>query len=113
MPTVNHISVYRRIEDEIEKEQGDDAVEDPDRSLLLVDDDLPFLNRLARAMEAMYQTPFERFERYSPYGTPEEIADFLAPYAAAGCSFFNLMPLAAKPEEGIDAVAEVRERLAT
>jgi alkanesulfonate monooxygenase SsuD/methylene tetrahydromethanopterin reductase-like flavin-dependent oxidoreductase (luciferase family) len=69
--------------------------------------------RLARAMEAMYQTPFERFERYSPYGTPEEISGFLAPYAAAGCSFFNLMPLAASPEEGIDAVAEVRERLAT
>jgi alkanesulfonate monooxygenase SsuD/methylene tetrahydromethanopterin reductase-like flavin-dependent oxidoreductase (luciferase family) len=67
--------------------------------------------RLARGMEEMYRTPFERFESYSPYGTPAEIADFLAPYVEAGCRFFNLMPLAGSPEAGIDAVAEIRERL--
>jgi alkanesulfonate monooxygenase SsuD/methylene tetrahydromethanopterin reductase-like flavin-dependent oxidoreductase (luciferase family) len=67
--------------------------------------------RLARGMEDMYRTPFERFERYSPYGTPAAIADFLAPYVEAGCRFFNLMPLAESAEAGIDAVAEIRERL--
>ncbi len=64
-------------------------------------------------METLYRTPFERFERYSPYGSPAEIADFLAPYAESGCRFFNLMPLAESTEAGIDAIAEIRERLAT
>ena len=40
-------------------------------------------------MEDMYRTPFERFEKYSPYGEPAEIADFLAAYVEAGCRFFN------------------------
>ena len=66
---------------------------------------------LAKAMEAMYRVPFERFEKYSPYGTPAEVADFLRPYVASGCRFFNLMPIASSPEAGIDAVAEIRERL--
>ena len=70
-------------------------------------------SRLARGMETLYRTPFERFERYSPYGSPAEIADFLAPYAESGCRFFNLMPLAESTEAGIDAIAEIRERLAT
>ena len=69
--------------------------------------------RLARGMEAMYRTPYERFERYSPYGTADQIADFLAPYVESGCTFFNLMPIAESAEAGIDAVARIRERLAT
>ncbi len=67
--------------------------------------------RLARAMQGFYQVPFERFERYSPYGTPAEVAGFLAPYVDAGCRLFNVMPVATSPEASIDAVAEVRERL--
>ena len=47
---------------------------------------------LSSAMEGFYQVPFERFERYSPYGTPAEVAEFLAPYVAAGCTTFNLIP---------------------
>ena len=62
-------------------------------------------------MEDFYRTPFERFERYSPYGSASEIADFLRPYAEAGCRVFNVMPVAASAEAGIDAVAEIRERL--
>jgi hypothetical protein len=34
---------------------------------------------LAPAMEAFYHLPFERFERYCPYGTTEDVAEFLAP----------------------------------
>ncbi len=41
---------------------------------------------LAPAMEAFYQLPFERFERYCPYGTANDVAAFLAPYLAAGCT---------------------------
>ena len=36
--------------------------------------------RLAPAMQAFYRMPFEQFERYCPYGTPEDVAEFLAPY---------------------------------
>ena len=49
--------------------------------------------RLRRpAMEAFYQLPFERFERYCPYGTAEDVADFLTRYVDAGCTEFNLFP---------------------
>ncbi|GAC1376802.1 MAG: hypothetical protein NVSMB4_05860 [Acidimicrobiales bacterium] len=66
---------------------------------------------IASSMEAMYQIPFERFERYSPYGTPEAIAEFLAPYRDAGCSTFNLIACAADPAEAITGAAEVRRLL--
>ncbi len=68
--------------------------------------------RLAFAMEDMYRTPFSRFERYSPAGSAAEIADFLAPYADAGCREFNVMCIAPSDEASIDAVAEIRRRLA-
>ncbi len=67
--------------------------------------------RLAAAMEDMYRTPFARFERYSPAGSAAEIADFLAPYADAGCREFNVMCIAESDEAGIDAVGEIRRRL--
>jgi len=68
--------------------------------------------RLSRAMEGFYRIPFERFEKYCPYGGPEEIADFLAPYVSAGARDFNVMAVAPSSERAIDGVAEVRERLA-
>jgi alkanesulfonate monooxygenase SsuD/methylene tetrahydromethanopterin reductase-like flavin-dependent oxidoreductase (luciferase family) len=67
---------------------------------------------LAAAMEDMYKTPFARFEKYAPWGSPAAIADFLAPYAAAGCREFNVMVVAEADEVSIDAVAEIRRRLA-
>jgi alkanesulfonate monooxygenase SsuD/methylene tetrahydromethanopterin reductase-like flavin-dependent oxidoreductase (luciferase family) len=69
--------------------------------------------RLARGMEAFYRIPFERFEKYSPYGRPDEIARFLTPYRDAGCRLFNIMPVAASEEAGIDAVAEIARLLRT
>ena len=67
--------------------------------------------RLAKVMTALYRIPYARFEKYSPYGTAAEVADFLAPYVAAGCREFNLMAVAEDTETGIDAVAEIRRRL--
>ena len=67
--------------------------------------------RLAARMQSMYRMPFERFEKYSPYGRPEEIAEFLAGYAEAGCRDFNVMAVAESSEHAIDGVAEIRERL--
>lgn len=68
-------------------------------------------SRLAARMESMYRIPFERFERHSPSGSPEAVARFLAPYIEAGCTRFNVMPVAASSEAGIEGVAEIRERL--
>ena len=51
--------------------------------------------RLAAGMEGVYHIPFERFEKYSPYGTPSEVAGFLTAYVEAGCTRINAMALAA------------------
>ncbi|HTW20471.1 MAG TPA: LLM class flavin-dependent oxidoreductase [Mycobacteriales bacterium] len=62
-------------------------------------------------MQAFYQMPFEPFERYSPYGSPTEVAEFLIPYVDAGCSAFNLIPCAIDIDGATSAVAEVRRLL--
>jgi alkanesulfonate monooxygenase SsuD/methylene tetrahydromethanopterin reductase-like flavin-dependent oxidoreductase (luciferase family) len=67
---------------------------------------------LAPAMEAFYQLPFEHFERYCPYGTAEDVAEFLAPYAAAGCTEFNLIPQAPGHDHAITGTAAVKRLLA-
>ena len=66
---------------------------------------------VAKRMEAMYRIPFERFEKYSPYGPPERIAEFLAPYLEAGCRHLNVMPVAESVEAGVEGVAEVKRLL--
>jgi alkanesulfonate monooxygenase SsuD/methylene tetrahydromethanopterin reductase-like flavin-dependent oxidoreductase (luciferase family) len=67
---------------------------------------------LASRMEAFYQMPFEPFERYSPHGTPEHVAEFLSPYIESGCSAFNVIPCAADEESAIAAAGELRTLLA-
>jgi alkanesulfonate monooxygenase SsuD/methylene tetrahydromethanopterin reductase-like flavin-dependent oxidoreductase (luciferase family) len=67
--------------------------------------------RLAQRMQDMYRIPFEPFEKYCPCGTAEEVADFLAPYAEAGCRDFNVMAVAESTEHAIEGVAEIRQRL--
>jgi alkanesulfonate monooxygenase SsuD/methylene tetrahydromethanopterin reductase-like flavin-dependent oxidoreductase (luciferase family) len=67
---------------------------------------------LATRMAHFYQMPFEPFERYSPYGTAEQIAEFLSPYIEAGCSAFNVIPCAEDDETAIAGVGELRRLLA-
>jgi len=67
---------------------------------------------LAPAMEAFYQIPFERFERYCPYGTADDVAEFLAPYAAAGCVEFNLVPQSPDHDQALAGAAAVKRLLA-
>ncbi|MBT4492172.1 MAG: LLM class flavin-dependent oxidoreductase [Gammaproteobacteria bacterium] len=62
---------------------------------------------VATGMEEMYKVPFEKFEKYSPYGSPERVAEFLAPYIEAGARMFNIAPRAASDLAGIEAVSEV------
>lgn len=78
-----------------------------------VDDDPEEARRLlARRMEGFYQIPYERFERYSPYGRPEEIAQFLAPYLEAGCRHVNLVGAQRSQDEVVQAALAVRDALA-
>ncbi len=66
---------------------------------------------LAKAMEQIYRVPFEKFEKYSPYGEPEAIAEFLSAYVEKGVRTFNIAAQGADEETCIDAVAKVSELL--
>ena len=67
--------------------------------------------RLAKRMQDFYKIPFERFERYSPYGRPEEIAEFLVPYVEAGCDHFNLLGVQSNQDEVVEAALAVKAAL--
>jgi alkanesulfonate monooxygenase SsuD/methylene tetrahydromethanopterin reductase-like flavin-dependent oxidoreductase (luciferase family) len=66
---------------------------------------------VSSGMELFYQMPYERFEKWSPAGKPEQIVEFLLPYVAAGCSVFNLIVQGENGETEIEAAAEIREGL--
>jgi alkanesulfonate monooxygenase SsuD/methylene tetrahydromethanopterin reductase-like flavin-dependent oxidoreductase (luciferase family) len=66
---------------------------------------------LAPVMEAVYGLPFERFERYCPYGSATDIAEFLATYTAAGCTEFNLILQAADDATMVAGAAEIKMNL--
>jgi alkanesulfonate monooxygenase SsuD/methylene tetrahydromethanopterin reductase-like flavin-dependent oxidoreductase (luciferase family) len=68
-------------------------------------------SRLAGVMEAFYRTPFGKFERYCPCGTPAEIAAGLRAYVDAGCRSFNLIPVADSEQAAIEGVDAVRVAL--
>jgi alkanesulfonate monooxygenase SsuD/methylene tetrahydromethanopterin reductase-like flavin-dependent oxidoreductase (luciferase family) len=62
-------------------------------------------------MESFYGMPFERFERSSPYGTPEDVADALRPYLEAGATSILLSPIASDTDEALAGVARITELL--
>lgn len=62
-------------------------------------------------MERFYHVPFDRFERYTPFGTPDQVAEQLAPYVEAGCRLVNLKVCTRHPEEEVALGAEVRRAL--
>jgi len=68
-------------------------------------------SRLAGVIETFYRTPFGKFERYCPCGSPEEIAASLRPYVDAGCRSFNLIPVADSEQAAIEGAAAVRTAL--
>lgn len=67
--------------------------------------------RVARAMEATYRLPFERFERYTPFGTAEEVATAIMAYVEAGARHVNLIMTQPTAEENVERAAEIREAL--
>ncbi len=66
---------------------------------------------LSPAMERFYGVPYSAFERYSPVGTPADIAEWLRPFVQAGALDFNLAAVAGSDEERIAGVAELRDLL--
>jgi alkanesulfonate monooxygenase SsuD/methylene tetrahydromethanopterin reductase-like flavin-dependent oxidoreductase (luciferase family) len=75
------------------------------------DDRTQARDRVAPAMEDLYRLPFAKFERFVPYGSPGQVAEFVTPFIRAGASTVNFIPFASSPEAGIDAVADVREQV--
>ena len=69
------------------------------------------VERVTKIMERSYSLPFERFERYTPCGGPDDVAAALEPYLAAGCRRFNFVHEAPELEYAIAAIAEVKELL--
>ena len=63
-------------------------------------------------MTSFYGIPYERFERWSPAGTPAQVAEFLVPYAAAGCVEFNLVPQSPDHDQALAGAAAVKWLLA-
>lgn len=66
--------------------------------------------KVAASMTAFYRLPFEAFEKYTPYGTPREIAEFIAPYVEAGCRWLNFV-VADAPEATLERALAVRDEL--
>ena len=62
-------------------------------------------------MERFYGLPFEAFEKYTPYGSPAQVAEVLAPYVEVGVREFDLSLCAADPMEGIAMAGEVKRLL--
>lgn len=66
--------------------------------------------KVAGAMEGFYRVPFSSFEKYTPYGTPDEIAAFIAPYIELGCEWVNFV-IADSADATLDQALAVRDAL--
>jgi alkanesulfonate monooxygenase SsuD/methylene tetrahydromethanopterin reductase-like flavin-dependent oxidoreductase (luciferase family) len=75
------------------------------------DSDEKAVMRVRGTMERSYALPFEHFERYTPCGTPEDVARALEPYLRLGCRRFNFVPEAPTLQEGLRATAAVKRSL--
>jgi alkanesulfonate monooxygenase SsuD/methylene tetrahydromethanopterin reductase-like flavin-dependent oxidoreductase (luciferase family) len=77
----------------------------------LDDDPAAARDLLGERMQRLYQLPPEQFAPVCPAGPPEQVAEQLLPYVAAGAGHITLIPTAHSWEAGIDATALVRELL--
>jgi probable F420-dependent oxidoreductase len=76
-----------------------------------VDDDREVAKaKVAGSMQAFYKLPFASFEKYTPYGTPAEIAEYIAPYIEAGCESINMV-IADEPDAILDRSLAVQDAL--
>jgi alkanesulfonate monooxygenase SsuD/methylene tetrahydromethanopterin reductase-like flavin-dependent oxidoreductase (luciferase family) len=64
-------------------------------------------SHVAPVMEGFYRVPFDKFERYIPHGTVDDVAEFVAPFISAGATTVNIIPFAEDVDTAIGAVADV------
>lgn len=67
---------------------------------------------VAAAMTNFYRMPFEPFERFTPMGTPAQVAEALLPFVEAGAVDLNVTPCGPDRDAEIAAVAEIKALLA-
>jgi alkanesulfonate monooxygenase SsuD/methylene tetrahydromethanopterin reductase-like flavin-dependent oxidoreductase (luciferase family) len=63
---------------------------------------------LGSRLESLYRVPAEKFDRVTAAGTPEKVAETLAPFVAAGAEHITLITVAEDPIEGVILAGEVR-----
>jgi alkanesulfonate monooxygenase SsuD/methylene tetrahydromethanopterin reductase-like flavin-dependent oxidoreductase (luciferase family) len=66
---------------------------------------------LAEAMQSVYRLRPEVFARWCPAGTPEDVAEFVAPYLEAGAVDISLIARGQDIPRSIESVSEVRRLL--
>lgn len=69
--------------------------------------------RLEVALRELYGLSPEAFARYTPCGTPEQVAEALQPYVHAGAASLTLIPVAESFEAAVEGLAQVRALLAS
>jgi alkanesulfonate monooxygenase SsuD/methylene tetrahydromethanopterin reductase-like flavin-dependent oxidoreductase (luciferase family) len=67
---------------------------------------------LGEHMQALYRLPPEKFANVTAAGTPEQVAEWLAPYVEAGAGSISIVPAARSVEAGVELAGEVRRLLA-
>lgn len=67
---------------------------------------------VAAAMTNFYRMPFEPFERFTPMGTPSQVAEALLRFVQAGAVDLNITPCGPNRDAEIAAVAEIKALLA-
>jgi alkanesulfonate monooxygenase SsuD/methylene tetrahydromethanopterin reductase-like flavin-dependent oxidoreductase (luciferase family) len=90
----------------------------PDRNVLMVwcglgDSVEHGRSLVAPAMEGIYKTPFARFEKYTPCGTPADVAEVVAPFVRLGFHDVMLNGVAEDEDAVIALSAEVGRLLAS
>jgi alkanesulfonate monooxygenase SsuD/methylene tetrahydromethanopterin reductase-like flavin-dependent oxidoreductase (luciferase family) len=63
---------------------------------------------VARDMQSIYKLPAPEFERWCPAGTPEEVAEFVAPYVEAGAHDVSLIARGRSVAHTLPLAATVR-----
>ena len=66
---------------------------------------------LGERMTALYNLPPEKFQNVTAAGTPEEVAEKLAPFVAGGAEHLTVITVAESVHEGIDLAGEARRLL--
>jgi len=75
------------------------------------DDRAQAARELADAMQSVYRISPEVFARWCPAGSPEDVAEFVAPYLEAGAADISLIARGQDIPRSIESVAEVRRLL--